>query len=282
MDAQWSDDFHHALFAVLEQRKARPVITLTSDHSLNLRKRLSGRLSMTASTRTSQSPTRAAGQAICLSIASLVSFRTMTRLAIAPSATASAKSPASDRAKIAASSRPAWAIYPYAFSRRGMGGHFAIPILCRSSGSGAGATGFRRPQATSSTHLDGIPASFPIPRTANHLMRSKLNWNELPEQVHADVFGWYRKLIKLRRSEPSLNNGEPGNTAVTFSEEQRWLCMQRGSIIVACNIAEKAQAVPIHGGGEMILASLKESVMAGDNITLPSDSVVVIRTIAER
>ena len=54
---------------------------------------------------------------------------------------------------------------------------------------------------------------------------------------------WYRKLIQLRRSTPSLNDGEPGNTKVAFSEEQKWLCMTRGSIVVACNLASSSRSI---------------------------------------
>jgi maltooligosyltrehalose trehalohydrolase len=125
------------------------------------------------------------------------------------------------------------------------------------------------------------PSIIPDPEKRESFLRSKLNWDERREPVHADVFDWYRKLIKLRRSEPSLNNGEPGNTAVTFNEDERWLCMQRGAIIVACSIAEQAQSVPIHSPGELILASRQEIVIAGDTVTLMPDTVAVIRTVAD-
>jgi maltooligosyltrehalose trehalohydrolase len=76
-------------------------------------------------------------------------------------------------------------------------------------------------------------------------------------------------------------NGEPGNTAVTFSEEEHWLWMRRGSIIVACSIAEQPRTIPIHSPGKLILTSDDGIVIAGDSVTLPPDSVAVIRTMTE-
>ena len=69
------------------------------------------------------------------------------------------------------------------------------------------------------------PASIPDPEKQETFLRSKLNWDELFGHPHAEMLAWYRKLIQLRRSTPCLNNGEPGNTVMTFSEEQRWFSM---------------------------------------------------------
>lgn len=126
------------------------------------------------------------------------------------------------------------------------------------------------------------PSIIPDPEKRETFLRSKLNWDEISKPGHSNVFDWYRKLIKLRRSEPLLNNGEPGNTTVSFSEERRLLCMKRGSIVVACGLAENEQVVPIHRGGEVILASTVGIVVAGDSVTLPPDSAAVIRAIADR
>jgi len=53
--------------------------------------------------------------------------------------------------------------------------------------------------------------------------------------------------------------------------------MRRGSLIVACSIAEVSQGVSIHSSGELILASHRETSVVGDTVTLPPDSVAVIR-----
>ncbi len=280
MDAQWNDDFHHALFAVLNREK--PAGYYTDFGSLA---KLAKALERTFVYDGIYSPhrNRRHGRPVGnLSQHRFLGFiQNHDQVGNRAVGDRISQSAGINRAKIAASVVLLGPFIPMLFQGEEWATtspflYFADhqdPELARLVSEG------RRHEFDA---FGWDPFVIPDPENRESFMRSKLNWNELPEQVHADVFGWYGKLIKLRRSEPSLNNGEPGNTAVTFSEEQRWLCMQRGSIIVACNIAEKAQAVPIHGGGEIILASLKESVMAGDNITLPPDSVVVIRTIADR
>ena len=91
------------------------------------------------------------------------------------------------------------------------------------------------------------PATIPDPENHANFERSKLNWDELPEPAHAAMLDWYRELIQLRRSTPSLNNGEPGNTVVTFNEEERWLCTARGSVVIACNLGSDSRPLPVIG-----------------------------------
>ena len=121
------------------------------------------------------------------------------------------------------------------------------------------------------------PASIPDPEKPQTFLRSKLKWDELSARAHAEMLAWYRRLIQLRRSTPSLNNGEPGNTAVTFSEEPRWLSMRRGSILVACNISPDDQSFPIPAVAELILASKPDVRFEPGRITLPPDSVGILR-----
>jgi maltooligosyltrehalose trehalohydrolase len=121
------------------------------------------------------------------------------------------------------------------------------------------------------------PASIPDPEKKETFLRSKLKWGELEEPVHAEMLAWYRKLIQLRRSTPCLNDGEPGNTTVRFSEEQRWICMKRGSILVACNIASGARTLPIAADSELMLASKPDVVLEDCAIKLAPDSVAILR-----
>ena len=125
------------------------------------------------------------------------------------------------------------------------------------------------------------PATIPDPEGRETFERSKLDWNELSEQPHAEMLVWYRKLVQLRRSTPSLNDGEPGNTKVAFSEEQKWLCMTRGSIVVACNLDSIPRSTQAVSDVALVLASRSDIALEGGGIILPPDSVAVLRTNAE-
>jgi maltooligosyltrehalose trehalohydrolase len=124
------------------------------------------------------------------------------------------------------------------------------------------------------------PATLPDPEKQETFLHSKLNWEELSEPEHQQMLSWYRELIRLRRCSPNLNYGEPGNTAVTYSEEHKWLCMRRGSICVACNIAPEEQAVSIGAKFEVLLFSNPGVQADGSSLKLPPDAVAVVSVTA--
>jgi maltooligosyltrehalose trehalohydrolase len=121
------------------------------------------------------------------------------------------------------------------------------------------------------------PSSVPDPEIPSTFENSKLNWDEIKHSAHAEILEWYRALIRLRRITPSLNNGAPGNTRVTFDEQEKWLHMQRGNFAVICNLGEEHR-FSLLSGTRVLLASQKVSPPDHDAITLPQDSIVILET----
>lgn len=121
------------------------------------------------------------------------------------------------------------------------------------------------------------PASIPDPEKPETFFNSKLKWVELSAPAHAEMLAWYRRLIQLRRSTPCLNNGEPGNTQVMSSEEQRWFSMKRGSILIVSNLAAGIQRLPVPSKAELILAAKVDVRLEAGIIALPGDSVAILR-----
>lgn len=113
------------------------------------------------------------------------------------------------------------------------------------------------------------PASIPDPEKKETFLRSKLKWDELSAPRHKEMLNWYRKLIHLRRSVPSLNNGEPGNTSVTFDEEKKWFCMQRGAILVAFNLAPQERTLTVDSGFVQILVSRADVQLRDHSLRSP-------------
>ena len=120
------------------------------------------------------------------------------------------------------------------------------------------------------------PARIPDPENRETFQRSKLNWNELSQSTHAEMLSWYRDLIRLRRCTPSLNNGEPGNTSASFNEEEKWLCMRRGSIVVACNFSEEERTTPGYPQMNLLLASREGATLQEKSVKLPPETVAII------
>jgi maltooligosyltrehalose trehalohydrolase len=120
------------------------------------------------------------------------------------------------------------------------------------------------------------PESIPDPEDMETFERSKLKWNEIDEGEHAQMLAWYRHLIHLRRHSSSLNNGETGNTRVTYSEEERWLSMERGDITVTCNLGETERLFPIPEGRQVVLSSRGAPAVINGVATLPANTVFII------
>jgi maltooligosyltrehalose trehalohydrolase len=279
MDAQWNDDFHHALFAVLNREKPTGYYTdfgsladlakalertfvydgIYSSHRNRRQGRPVGNLSQHRFLGFIQNHDQVGNRAVGDRVS---------------------QSAGIERSKIAASLVLLGPFVPMLFQGEEWATtspflYFADhqdPELARLVSEG---------RLHEFEKFGWDPSIIPDPEKPESFLRSKVNWDELAQPVHTDVLEWYRKLIRFRRSEPSLNNGEPGNAVVTYSEEERWLCMRRGSIIVACSIAEQSQGVLIHSSGELILASNCETSVLGDTVTLPPDSVAVIRIMGD-
>jgi len=120
------------------------------------------------------------------------------------------------------------------------------------------------------------PDQIPDPQAFATFTDSKLNWSETGEGSHAAMLEWYKQLIRLRRSTPELVNGRLDDVTVSIDEDDRWLVMDRGMIQVACNLGEEPLHIELPSGSSLLLGS-DEVVFSEDRLTLPPDSVSVVR-----
>jgi len=120
------------------------------------------------------------------------------------------------------------------------------------------------------------PNLIPNPEKQETFERSKLKWDEVNVATHGEMMAWYRELIRLRRSTPSLNNGQPGHTHVRFDQREMWLSMERGEVIVICNLGEDELRVPVTQGKRIALKSHVDARDSDGQVILPKDSVVIL------
>ncbi len=142
------------------------------------------------------------------------------------------------------------------------------PALARAVSEGR-----RREFAAFGSEADSIPD----PEKPETFLRSKLNWGEAHEGEHAHMRAWYRDLIRLRRSTPSLNDGEPGNTLVQFDEADQWLTLERGEILTHCNLGARERRFPAPKGSKLLLCSRPGLAVQGSTLGLPPDSVAIVQ-----
>lgn len=122
------------------------------------------------------------------------------------------------------------------------------------------------------------PAQIPDPEKPETFQNSKLHWNELDENEHAEMLSWYRALIGLRQSEPALMKAEPGATRVTYDEAARWLRADRGAICVFCNLGQQISSHSIELDRKLLLGSSPGIRTAEGKLQLPPDSVAILKT----
>ncbi|HKO20882.1 MAG TPA: malto-oligosyltrehalose trehalohydrolase, partial [Acidobacteriaceae bacterium] len=80
----------------------------------------------------------------------------------------------------------------------------------------------------------------PDPEVRETFERSRLNWEEVEQDGHKEMLEWVRSLIHLRRTSVALNDGEMSHTEVRWSEEGQWLVMDRGAMRVVLNLGSQA------------------------------------------
>jgi maltooligosyltrehalose trehalohydrolase len=116
------------------------------------------------------------------------------------------------------------------------------------------------------------PEEVPDPQDPETFRRSKLRWDELVEPRHAGLLDWHRRLIALRRSLPA----GAGEVAVDFDEHARWLVLTRGPLTVAANVGDRPATVPV-GAGDVILASADGDLPRSGGAELAPESVIVLK-----
>jgi len=121
------------------------------------------------------------------------------------------------------------------------------------------------------------PADVPDPQDPETFRRSKLDWDEPAQPRHADLLDWHRRLIALRRSTQELAIAEGANVHVDADEEGRWLVLTRGPVAVACNLGGERATIRIPPG-EVVLSSSDDAAVGDGRAVLPPESVLVVRT----
>jgi len=275
LDAQWSDDFHHALHSVLTGERngyyedfgplahlakaLRKAFVYDGNYSVHRRRvhgrpptGLAGNLFLAYAQNHDQIGNRACGERLGQLI-----------------------SPA--RLKIAAALVLTSPFVPMLFQGEEWGSltpfqyftNHAEPELAKAVREG------RRKEFVA---FGWKPEEVPDPQASETFERSKLNWSEIKTKSHAELIEWHRQLIQLRGKEAALSDGCMDQVKAHFDEAARWLVVERGPVTIACNLSDKTQPVPLRAGKQAVLLASAEGIVVGDGkVNLPSDAVVILK-----
>jgi maltooligosyltrehalose trehalohydrolase len=95
----------------------------------------------------------------------------------------------------------------------------------------------------------GWQGAIPNPQEIQTFERSKLDWSEMSRPPHAQLFEWYRSLIRLRNEKMTAPSGTGrGKAAVKFDARAGWLTFVHGCVLCVFNFAAAAQRVRLPSG----------------------------------
>jgi maltooligosyltrehalose trehalohydrolase len=117
--------------------------------------------------------------------------------------------------------------------------------------------------------------AVPDPQDPQTFEASRLDWAEPDKDLHARVLRWHRDLVTLRRAEPDLRDDDLSKVAVTTGPD--WLVVRRGRFDVAVNLGPDAAVLPVRAG-RVVLDWAGDAVVHPDGVRLPADGVVVLET----
>jgi maltooligosyltrehalose trehalohydrolase len=118
----------------------------------------------------------------------------------------------------------------------------------------------------------------PDPQDPATFEASLLDWSEPAEGAHAAMLDWYRRLVALRRSESDLTDPRLDRTSATADDDARWIVVRRGRLRVVANLADTARVVPLGMPGLRVLLASGEGVLPdGDgDLALPACTLAVV------
>jgi maltooligosyltrehalose trehalohydrolase len=243
IDAQWSDDFHHALHAVLTGETAGYYADFgtLADLAKALRHAYvyDGRYSRFRRRRHGRKPQRLSGWRFLgyLQNHDQIGNRARGERASALMSTG--------RLKIGAALVLCSPFIPMLFQGEEFGATAPFLYFTNHKDPDLGravSEGRRREFAAFGWSPTDIP-DFLDPQDPATFQKSKLDWSELDHEPHASLLAWYRRLIQLRKSTPDFTDGRMDRVEVRFSENEKWLTMRRGGHAIAVNLANDSVEV---------------------------------------
>ncbi|CAN5826029.1 hypothetical protein BH23ACT5_BH23ACT5_01350 [soil metagenome] len=116
---------------------------------------------------------------------------------------------------------------------------------------------------------------IPDPQDPDTFRSAKLDWEERTRSPHADMLDWYARLLGLRHSHADLTDGRLDRVSATADDETRTLIMRRGRILVAANLGNESATVELEGDATPVLTSTPVD-QTNEHLCLPPGSVAIL------
>jgi maltooligosyltrehalose trehalohydrolase len=119
------------------------------------------------------------------------------------------------------------------------------------------------------------PAQVPDPQDPATFERSRLDWTEPCRGRHAVLLDVYRRLAALRRELPELTDPAFASLSADADEERRVFMLRREDLLVAVNVGESPTSVP--ASGALLFTTPTAASVDGEVLTLPAHAGALVR-----
>jgi maltooligosyltrehalose trehalohydrolase len=119
-------------------------------------------------------------------------------------------------------------------------------------------------------------SDVPNPQDPETFTRSKLDWSEPSQGEHARLLALTTELLRIRRSYPDLTDPRFDHGEASSNDEEGWLKLERGAVVVVANFSDTPSEVKVEGGALETLVSIGAVSSEGDLVRLPGHAGVVL------
>lgn len=110
---------------------------------------------------------------------------------------------------------------------------------------------------------------MPDPQDPSTFQSAKLDWTELTEGRHEVLLTGYRELTALRRRLSELTDPDMTATRCVVDETARTLVVRRGVVVIAVNFGVREAVLDLAGEHELLWATPAGATVAGPELVLP-------------
>jgi malto-oligosyltrehalose trehalohydrolase len=124
--------------------------------------------------------------------------------------------------------------------------------------------------------MDWDADAVPDPQEPKTFESAKLDWAEAGDGRHAVLLGVYRSLAQLRRTYADLTDPDLTRITCQYDEKARWFVMRRGDVVVAVNFGDLEVSVDLGAYSELVWSTPAGASIAGSTVVLPPHAGAVL------
>ncbi len=118
------------------------------------------------------------------------------------------------------------------------------------------------------------PEQIPDPQAEATFRASVLDWDERSREPHASMLAFYRALARLRATTSDLLDGRRERVEASYDERQGWLVVRRGAVTLQANLGAEPCTLPAPPG-RCVLAYPEPPAARAEGVLLAPDACAI-------